>query len=122
MRFRITIFYIEKIEIKNEYNTIDSLDKFYQLLISNFRSHVISIEREIRIFVIILYNLERMKEQYRNSIGKVVKIDDLLKIILLLYAFVNSFLLTLFRYAYKICVTLKKIYIYAIPNIMAYDT
>lgn len=111
MRFRITIFYIEKIEIKNEYNTIDSLDKFYQLLISNFRSHVISIEREIRIFVIILYNLERMKEQYRNSIGKVVKIDDLLKIILLLYAFVNSFLLTLFRYAYKICVTLKKIYI-----------
>lgn len=111
MRFRITIFYIEKIEIKNEYNTIDSLDKFYPLLISNFRSHVISIEREIRIFVIILYNLERMKEQYRNSIGKVVKIDDLLKIILLLYAFVNSFLLTLFRYAYKICVTLKKIYI-----------
>lgn len=85
MRFRITIFYIEKIEIKNECNTIDSLDKFYPLLISNLRSHLISIEREIRIFPITLYNLERMKEQYRNSIGKIVKIDDLLKIILLFY-------------------------------------
>lgn len=82
MRFRITIFYIEK---KNECNTIDSLDKFYPLLISNLRSHVISIEREIRIFPITLYNLERMKEQYRNSIEKIVKIDDLLKIILLFY-------------------------------------
>lgn len=67
-----------------------SLDKFYSLLIPNLRSHIISIEQS----GYLLYTLRsRMMNEgiISNSIGKIVKIDDFLEIILLLYPFVYSF-------------------------------
>lgn len=98
-----------------------SLDKFYSLLIPNLRSHIISIEQS----GYLLYSLRsRMMNEgiISNSIGKIVKIDDFLEIILLLCPFVYSFdtISNFDIIAYKIYKNNKKKYVHATFNVMAH--